>query len=119
MNKTKEKVVKRLRRHKRVRAVIKGTGEKPRLCVSRSNKNIFLQLIDDTTGNTIISVSDIKDDKKTKLTKRDLAKEAGKKLAEEAIKKNIKVAVFDRGGYLYHGRVKAAAEGARNGGLKF
>lgn len=119
MNKTKEKVVKRLNRHKRVRAKIMGTGEKPRLCVFRSNKNIFLQLIDDSLGKTVVSVSDIKDNKKSKLNKTDSAKEVGKKLAEEALKKDIKVVVFDRGGYLYHGRVKAAALGAREGGLKF
>ncbi|PIR58058.1 MAG: 50S ribosomal protein L18 [Parcubacteria group bacterium CG10_big_fil_rev_8_21_14_0_10_38_31] len=119
MNKTKEKIVKRLNRHKRVRAKISGTGEKPRLCVFRSNKNIFLQLIDDSVSKTIVSVSDIKESKKSKLTKTDSAREAGKRLAEEAIKKNIKEVVFDRGGHLYHGRVKAVAEGAREGGLKF
>lgn len=119
MNKTKTKVVKRLTRHKRVRAKISGSGEKPRLCVFRSNKNIFLQLIDDTSGKTIVSASDIKDSKKSKLNKTDRAKEVGKKLAEEAVKKNIKTAVFDKGGYLYHGRVKSAADGAREGGLKF
>lgn len=119
MNKTKEKIVKRLNRHKRVRAKVIGTGEKPRLCVFRSNKHIFLQLIDDSIGKTIISVSDIKEAKKSKLNKTDRAKEAGKKLAEDAIKKNIKEVVFDRGGYLYHGRVKAVALGARDGGLKF
>ncbi len=119
MNKTKIKVVKRLNRHKRVRAKIKGTAEKPRLCVFRSANHIFLQLIDDVNGKTIVSASDLKDGKKSKLTKTDKAKEAGKKLAEEALKKDIKTAVFDRGGYLYHGRVKAAAIGAREGGLKF
>jgi len=119
MNKTKEKVVKRLNRHKRVRAKIKGTGERPRLCVFRSNKHIFLQLIDDLSGKTIVSASDIKDSQKSKLNKTDSAKEVGKKLAEEAVKKDIKTAVFDKGGYLYHGRIKSVADGAREGGLKF
>jgi len=107
----------RLIRHKRIRAKAMGTKEKPRLSVFRSNKHIFLQLIDDKAGKTLVSASDEKNKKKS--TKTELAKEAGKKLAEAAKEKKIKKVVFDRGGYKYHGRVKAAAEGAREGGLQF
>lgn len=112
------KQVKRVNRHRRVRAKISGTAEVPRLSVYRSNKNIFLQLIDDGLKKTLVSENDIKKDKK-KITKIESAKSAGRKLAELALKKNIIRAVFDKGGYSYHGRVKAAAEGAREGGLKF
>lgn len=108
------------RRKVRVRAKIKGTGSRPRLAVFRSNKYIYAQLIDDATGKTIVNLSDYgskeKDLKKTKVEK---AKETGKKLAAESLKKGIKLAVFDRRSYKYHGRVKALAEGAREGGLKF
>jgi len=117
---------KRQRRHRRVRAKIKGTSQKPRLSVFRSNKHIFLQLIDDEKGKTFVSVSDFQPSTKTKgkkgkskMTKVEIAAVAGKKLAELAKKKKIKYAVFDRGGYAYQGRVKAAAEGAREGGLIF
>jgi large subunit ribosomal protein L18 len=114
---------KRKRRHIRVKARAKGTASKPRLSVFRSNKHIFLQLIDDEKGKTIVSADDfkIKIPKKDKaeMTKTKLAFEIGKALAELAKKKKIKNAVFDRGGYAYHGRVKAAAEGAREGGLVF
>ena len=111
---------KRQVRHKRVRAKIFGTAKKPRLSVYRSNKHLFLQLIDDEKGKTILSVSDkeIKT-KKKEIKKVDLAYEAGKILAERAGEKKIKQAVFDRGGYRYHGRVEKVAEGAREGGLKF
>ncbi len=117
----KAKREKLMRRHLRVRSRIKGTAQKPRLSVFRSNKHIFLQLIDDEKGKTIISESDPKAAKKekSKKAKIEMAREAGKKLAEAAAKKKIKHAVFDRGGYVYHGRVKAAAEGAREGGLQF
>lgn len=110
---------KRTRRHKRVRAKIFGTKERPRLSVYRSNKHIFLQLIDDENGKTILSASDheVKLNKKG-IKKTDKAHEAGRRVAEKAQAKNIKTAVFDRGGYKYHGRVKKAAEGAREGGLK-
>lgn len=104
-------------RHKRVRARAIGTKQRPRLSVFRSNKHIFLQLIDDRAGKTLVSAADLKS--KKKLTKTELAKSAGKKLAETAKEKKIKKVVFDRGGYKYHGRVKAAAEGAREGGLNF
>ncbi len=103
-------------RHKRVRAKISGTKERPRLSVFRSGRHIFLQLIDDKTGKTLVSISDFKMKKDKKV---NLAQEAGKRLAESAKEKNIKKIVFDKGGYKYHGRVKAVAEGAREGGLNF
>ncbi len=111
----------RKRRHKRIRSEMRGTKEKPRLNVYRSNKHIYGQLIDDTTGNVLASAKDIDieeeiDDKNRKVA---LAFETGKLLAERALKKDIKEVVFDRGGYKYHGRVKALAEGAREAGLKF
>lgn len=108
-------------RHRRVRAKVAGTKNKPRLSVFRSNKHIFLQLIDDDSGKTLVSAGDLglKSTAKKKKTKIEIAKEVGKKLAESAKSKKIKNVVFDRGGYKYHGRVKAAAEGAREEGLKF
>lgn len=113
---------KRKRRHKKVRAKIFGTSKVPRLCIFRSSKHIYTQLIDDEKGKTILSSGDLKL-KKTKTsssaTKVGLAQEVGKVIAEKACKKGIKKVVFDRGGYKYHGRVKALAEGAREGGLKF
>jgi len=122
-NNNRIKREKRERRHKRVRAKIKGTASRPRLSVFRSNKHLYLQLIDDEKGRTIVSTSDIalKTGRKSKIkmTKTKLAFEIGKNLAELATKKKIKKVVFDRGGYAYHGRVKAAAEGAREGGLIF
>ncbi len=119
----KIKIQKRTRRRGRIRAKVKGAAHTPRLNVFRSNKRVFLQLIDDEKAKTLVSVSDFlpKSGKKgkEKLTKTATAFEAGKKLAELAKGKKITSAVFDRGGYAYHGRVKAAAEGAREGGLKF
>jgi len=116
----------RERRHRRVRAKINGTKECPRLCVFRSNKYIYAQLIDDEKGKTLLSVTDKKPKPKTKTKTKvkessniNSALEVGKILAEKAIEKKIKKIVFDRGGYKYHGRVKAIAEGARQGGLKF
>lgn len=105
-------------RHKRVRAKIIGTADCPRFSVYRSNRHIFLQLIDDATGRTLLSESDLKN-KKDKISKIESAKAVGKKLAKEALQKKIIGVVFDRGGYKYHGRVKAVAEGAREAGLKF
>jgi large subunit ribosomal protein L18 len=109
---------KRLRRHKRVRAKIKGTAKVPRLCVFRSNKHIYGQLIDDEKGKILLSAKDL-EIKKVVKDKIVIAKEVGKLLAEKAITKKYKKVVFDRAGYKYHGRVKALAEGAREGGLKF
>lgn len=103
-------------RHRRLRAKVRGTKDKPRFSVFRSNKHVFLQLIDDETGKTFVSASDLNIKKKG--TKIEIARETGKKLAELARAKKIKKVVFDRGGYKYHGRVKAVAEGAKEGGLK-
>lgn len=109
---------KRIKRHKSIRAKISGTAEKPRLCVFRSNIHIYAQLIDDFQKKTIISAKDTEIDLKKK-DKISIAKEVGSLLAKKAVEKKIKEAVFDRGGYKYHGRVKSLAEGAREGGLKF
>jgi large subunit ribosomal protein L18 len=120
--KSKIKRDKRYRRHKRVRAKVTGRSKRPRLYVFRSNQHIYTQIIDDEKGKTIISASDqeLKKSKtKSKETKIDIAKEVGKLVAKKAMEKDIKEVVFDRGGYKYHGRVKALAEGAREGGLKF
>lgn len=115
---TKIKKNKRETRHRRVRAKIVGTSSRPRLSVYRSNKHLFLQLINDKKGQTLASASD-KDLKAKKKSKSNMALEAGKLLAKKAMEAGIKSAVFDRGGYQYHGRVQKAAEGAREGGLKF
>lgn len=122
----KSKGERRERRHRRVRAKISGTAKVPRLAVFRSNKHIYGQLIDDDKGKTIISASDaeIKSKTKSKTQKEDtrkvmLARQVGELIAQKALKEKIKKVVFDRGGYKYHGRVKALAEGARQAGLKF
>lgn len=107
-----------LRRKVRVRAKIKGTPERPRLSVFKSNKFIYAQLIDDSKGVTIVGVSE-KHLKKSMLKKIEKAKAMGMLLAEKAKAKKIKKVVFDRGSYLYHGRVSAVAMGAREGGLEF
>jgi large subunit ribosomal protein L18 len=107
----------RARRHKRVRKHLFGTAERPRLVVFRSNRGIAAQLVDDTTGRTLAAASSL-DLRETKGTKSDQAVEVGKLLAENAKKADVNRAVFDRGGYLYHGRVKALAEAAREGGLQ-
>ncbi|MEY2905245.1 MAG: hypothetical protein RJA52_1261 [Bacteroidota bacterium] len=104
--------------HLRIRKKIKGSGSKPRLSVYRSNKFIYAQLIDDTTGNTLTSASSLEKAVENKGNKIDQAAHVGKLLAERAKSLNINNAVFDRGGYLYHGRVKALADGAREGGIK-
>ena len=109
---------KRLKRHKRIRAKIKGTAKLSRLCVFRSNKHIYGQLIDDEKGKTLLMIKDL-EIKKPPRTKTAIAKEVGKLLAQKAVEKKITKVVFDRSGYKYHGRVKALAEGARQGGLKF
>jgi large subunit ribosomal protein L18 len=104
----------------RIRKVVKGTAERPRLSIHRSNKQIYAQLIDDITGVTLASASSVaKDATIAKGKKVDVAKEVGKTIAAKAVQSGIKVVVFDRGGYLYHGRVKALADGAREGGLTF
>lgn len=118
MNQSQQKRIKRQIRHSRVRSVVKGTAERPRLSVFRSSSHIYGQLIDDETGKTILAFSS-KELKAKAGKKADVAMEVGKKLAELALAKKITSIVFDRGGFAYHGRVKALAEGAREGGLKF
>jgi large subunit ribosomal protein L18 len=108
----------RQRRHRRVRGKVRGTAERPRLLVSRSNKGIAAQLIDDVNGRTIAAASWLQL-KTFKGSKTEQAAEVGKLLAANAKQAKIGAAVFDRGGYLYHGRVKALADAAREGGLKF
>jgi large subunit ribosomal protein L18 len=109
----------RQRRHKRVRGKVTGTTERPRLVVTRSNRGIVAQLVDDAAGRTLASASWLQVKKSFKGDKTAQAAEVGKLLAESAKKADIDAAVFDRGGYLYHGRVKALADVAREGGLKF
>ncbi len=109
----------RLQRHKRVRGKISGTASCPRLCVYRSLKNIYAQIIDDENGVTLVSASTADKDFNQYGGNVDAAKAVGIKIAEKAQEKNIKDVVFDRGGYLYHGRVRSLAEGAREGGLNF
>ena len=109
---------KRLRRRRRVRAKITGTAERPRISVFRSNRGVFAQIIDDVSGTTLAAVNWTEDDLKT-LPRMEQAKRAGELLAERAKAAGVENAVFDRGGYQYHGRVKALAEGAREGGLIF
>jgi large subunit ribosomal protein L18 len=109
----------RARRHRRVRRRIYGTAERPRLVVFRSNQGIQAQLVDDTEAKTLTSAGHTQLKKTFKGTKSEQAAEVGKLLAENATKAGIESVVFDRGGYLYHGRVKALADGAREGGLKF
>lgn len=108
----------RIRIRKRIRKTISGSASMPRLSVFRSNKDIYAQLIDDEAGKTVLSASSMKLDSKGK-TKVQVSFEVGKALAEKAKEAGIDSVVFDRGGYLYHGRVKSLAEGARDGGLKF
>ena len=107
------------RRHIRVRRKVSGTAERPRLCIYRSNKNLFAQIIDDVAGNTLVSASTLDKDIKTKLANKEAAKEVGTLIAKRAAEKNITEVVFDRGGYIYHGVVKELAEAARENGLKF
>jgi large subunit ribosomal protein L18 len=108
----------RLRRRRRVRARVVGSAERPRLSVYRSNRGIFAQLIDDSRGVTLAAVNWVEPELR-KLTASEQAKRAGELLAERARAAGIETCVFDRGGYQYHGRVKALAEGAREGGLAF
>jgi large subunit ribosomal protein L18 len=107
----------RLRRRRRVRAKVRGTAERPRLSVFRSNRGIQAQLIDDVRGHTLAAVTWTEDDLKS-LARLEQAKKAGELLAERGKSAGVETAVFDRGGYRFHGRVKALADGAREGGLK-
>lgn len=113
---TEIKAGKRDRRHARIRAKLAGTADRPRLSVYRSNKAIYLQIIDDSAGSTLASFSTASVKKGT-LTEK--AREAGKEIAKKAAEKGVTKVVFDRGGFLFAGRIKAAADGAREGGLKF
>jgi large subunit ribosomal protein L18 len=114
----KTRPAKRLKRRRRVRAKIAGSAERPRISVFRSNRGVFAQLIDDSSGRTLAAVNWTEDDLKS-LPRMEQAKKAGELLAERAKAAGVETAVFDRGGYQYHGRVKALAEGAREGGLIF
>ena len=109
----------RIRRHKRVRRKVSGTAECPRLCVFRSNSNLYVQVIDDTKAVTLTQASTLDKEVKTKKANKEAAKEVGALIAKRALEKNITTVVFDRGGYIYHGVVKELAESAREGGLKF
>ena len=109
----------RKKRHMRVRSKISGTPERPRLNVFRSEKHIYAQVIDDTKGVTLCSASSVEKDFKGSGSNKEAAKKVGKMVAERAVKKGIETVVFDRGGYIYHGRVKELAEAAREGGLTF
>ncbi|MBE5805892.1 MAG: 50S ribosomal protein L18 [Clostridiales bacterium] len=107
------------RRHIRVRRKISGTAECPRLCVYRSNNNLFVQVIDDVAGNTLVSASTLDKEVKIKHSNKEAAKEVGTLIAKRALEKNIKTIVFDRSGYVYHGVIKELAEAAREAGLEF
>ena len=109
----------RERRHARVRNKVSGTADRPRLCVFRSNSNLYAQIIDDVAGNTLVQASTLDKEVKTKLSNKEAAKEVGSLVAKRALEKNIKEVVFDRGGYIYHGGIKELAEAAREGGLTF
>ena len=110
---------KRIRRHKRVRGKIFGTAQKPRLCVFRSLKNIYAQVIDDENGKTLASASSLDKEFNQYGGNKDAAKLVGQAVAKAAMDKGITEVAFDRGGYIFHGRVQALAEGAREAGLKF
>ena len=119
MVKTFDKNAQRMKRHTRVRGKISGTPERPRLNVFRSNANIYAQIIDDVNGVTLASASTLEKEFEGATGNAEAAKKVGLKLAERAKDKGISAVVFDRGGYIYHGRVAALAEGAREGGLEF
>ena len=119
MVKKTDRKMERQRRHLRVRRKISGTAERPRLCVFRSNTNIYVQIIDDVAGNTLVAASTLDKEIKTKHSNIEAAKELGALIAKKAKARKIEEVVFDRGGYIYHGVVKELAEAAREGGLKF
>ena len=119
MVKKTDRKMERTRRHIRVRRKISGTQERPRLCVYRSNSNIYVQIIDDVNGKTLAQASTLDKEVKTKYANKQAAKEVGTLIAKRALDKKIETVVFDRGGYIYHGIVKELAEAAREGGLKF
>lgn len=113
---TSERKVNRLKKKIRIRKTVAGTEERPRLCVYRSGKHIYASVINDVTGHTVLSVSSLGKEDKSGV---EMAKLVGMEVAKAATAKNIKSVVFDRNGYLYHGRVKSLADGAREGGLNF
>ncbi|AZZ37538.1 50S ribosomal protein L18 [Bdellovibrio sp. qaytius] len=115
--KTASKVVNRLKKKIRIRKVVSGTADRPRLCVFRSGSHIYAQIINDVAQSTVLSVSSLSAELKN--GNKEAAKTVGKKIAEEAKKKGITTVVFDRNGFVYHGRVQALADGAREGGLNF
>ncbi len=125
MNKQQQKRNKRSLRHGRVRSRIAGTTARPRLSIFKANRHIYAQVIDDSVGKTLLAASSKEVSAKGgsasggKAKKSDLAKEVGKLVASKALSKNVKAVKFDRGGFAYHGRIKALAEGAREGGLDF
>ncbi|HEV2310686.1 MAG TPA: 50S ribosomal protein L18 [Acidimicrobiia bacterium] len=115
-----QKVEGRRRRHQRVRKHVRGTAEKPRLCVFRSSRHIYAQLIDDTRGHTLAAASTMEAEARAGRTgDRDAARAVGRRLGERAKQAGVSTAVFDRGGFRYHGRVAAVADGAREAGLAF
>lgn len=113
------KIIRRLRIKRVIRSKVKGTSDRPRLSVYRSNTAIYAQLIDDVSGKTILSASSAELGEESGNNTAESSKEVGRKVAEKALVSGISAVVFDRSGYLYHGKVKALAEGAREGGLKF
>ena len=119
MIKKESKNLMRIKRHRKIRQNLSGTETAPRLCVFRSNSAIYAQIIDDVAGNTLVSCSTLDKEIKTKHANKEAAKEVGAMIAKKALEKNIDTVVFDRGGYIYHGRVKALAEAARENGLEF
>lgn len=122
MLKKADKNAKRLQRHKRVRRKVFGTPQRPRLCVFRSSNNIYVQIIDDTNRVTLVAASSLDEAVKGAVNhtgNKEAAKMVGEMVAKKAVEKGITEVVFDRGGYIYHGRIKELAEGAREAGLKF
>ncbi len=119
MVKKTDRKMERTRRHIRVRRKVSGTAERPRLCVYRSNTNLYVQIIDDVAAKTLVAASTLDKEIKTKHANKEAAKELGTLIAKKASDKKIETVVFDRGGYIYHGVVKELAEAAREGGLKF
>lgn len=116
-NKTASKVTKRLKNRARIRKKVDGSTERPRLSVFRSGRHIYAQVIDDSTGKTVVAFSTLEANLNSKNI--DAAKKVGVELAKRALEKNVKSVVFDRSGYVFHGRIKAIADGAREGGLSF
>lgn len=122
MIKKADKNANRLQRHKRVRRKITGTTQRPRLCVFRSANNIYAQIIDDTNRVTVVAASSLDAEVKGSVSNtgnKEAARKVGEMIAKKAVEKGITEVVFDRGGYLYHGRIQELAEGAREAGLKF